>query len=95
MSEQVFDVAGVVGEAIELPIGGMGATGYEWQVSYPAGVDYAGETPGDDRGGLGDPTGGRLLVRAAEPGQYELTARLARPWEDEAIQAVVIRLTVS
>jgi predicted secreted protein len=95
MSEQVFEVSGAAGEPIELPIGNVGATGYSWTVDCPDGVVAAGETRGQDDPGLGDPTGSKLLVRASEPGDYELTARLARPWEDQPIQTVTIQLTVT
>lgn len=93
MSDQVLEVSGPAGEAIELPLGNAGPTGYSWTLDYPDGVEAAGETEGDSAE-RGEPTGSRLLVRAPEPGRFELAARLARPWDEEPIRSVLIRLTV-
>ena len=95
--QPLVEVAGAAGRPIELPVGNTGATGYSWTLQLPVGVSAAGETepiappPGQEQGAT---TGSRLLVAAAVPGEYELEARLARPWESEPLQSLRIRLLV-
>jgi len=95
--EQVIEVDGRAGEAITLPVGSTAATGHEWQLELPDGVQIVGETPpvvppvGTQSGAA---TGSHLQV-TAPAGCHELIARLARPWETEPVRIVRIVLRVS
>ena len=88
-----FEVHGRAGEPIALPVGGTAATGHEWTLERPPAVEPIGETSAT-AGPPGAPTQQRLVV-SAPAGRYELTARLARPWEDEPVRTVRIVLLVS
>lgn len=97
MSEPpTFEVQGRAGEPIALPVGGTAATGHEWTLAGPPEVELIGETDAapETTGPAGAPTQHRLVV-TAPPGRYELTARLARPWEDEPVRTVRIDMVVS
>ncbi len=94
---QAIHVEGQAGEPIELPVGSTAATGHEWRLELPAQVKFVGETapveaPAGEQAGAA--TGSKLLV-TAPAGRYELIARLARPWETEAVRELRIMLTVS
>jgi predicted secreted protein len=94
---QVFEVSGRPGEPITLPVGSTAATGHSWQLELPEGVELLGEVPGPPPAPdaqAGAPTGSRLQVRAPA-GRYEITARLARPWETEPVRVVRIVVAVS
>jgi predicted secreted protein len=95
-SEHV-DVEGKAGEPVTLPIAHGPATGYEWTLELPPGVERIGDGPernADASQRLGAATGGRLQVRAAR-GDYVMVARLARPWQpDRPVRVVNIRLHV-
>ena len=80
---QETEVQGRAGEPVALPVGNDGSTAYAWTLELPLGVEAAGEE------------GGRLLVRAAEPGSHVLVATLADPASPPAMTVLPIRLTVS
>jgi hypothetical protein len=92
-----MDVRGMANEPIALPIAAGPATGYTWSLDVPNGVERIEDGPQrtvDPAVRLGAATGGCLRV-TAPPGDYLLTARLARPWEnDRPVRVVSIRLRV-
>ncbi len=96
-SIETFDVRGVAGIPIVLPIGGGPATGHHWTLDLPPGVrqisDSEPEPHPDERTRLGGASGSRLRV-LAEAGEHLVTARLARPWERNAIREVRLELHV-
>lgn len=79
---QELEVQGRAGEPVALPVGNDGVTPYTWTLELPEGVEAAGDA------------GGRLLVRAAEPGSHVLVATLADPAAPPAMTVLPIRLTV-
>lgn len=93
-----FQVQGVAGVPIALPISTGPATGYGWEFDLPEGVERlpdAGERDVPASGYAGGALGGRVQV-AAVPGEHVLTARLVRPWRRDApIRTVRIHLSVS
>lgn len=94
MSDALVPVAGAAGTAIELPLPRGPATGHEWHLVLPPGVEQVADSPGRPGGQLGDAAGGRVQVRAC-PGQYRISARLARRWTpDQPVRRVEIVLTV-
>lgn len=86
---------GQAGAAIVLPLPRGPATGHEWRLTLPAGVQQiADSTPAAAPGQLGDPAGGQVQVKAPA-GHYRITARLARPWApDQPVKTVEIDLVV-
>ena len=93
-----FEVEGVAGEPIRLPITTGPATGYAWNLELPDGVERIEDEPGqklDPSVRLGGAEGGHLQVTATG-GDHVIVARLARPWEpDQPIRVVKIQLHVS
>src|SRR4051794_23013137 len=93
-----FQVKGVAGIPIALPISTGPATGYGWEFDLPDGVERlpdAGEWEVAASGQSGGALGGRIQV-AAVAGEHLLTARLVRPWRRDApIRTVRIHLSVS
>jgi predicted secreted protein len=92
-----LDVEGAAGEPITLPITVGPATGYEWELELPAGVEQLDDEPGEEPAEherLGGSTGAHLRVRAPA-GEHVILARLARPWERDRPERVVrLRLDV-
>ena len=92
-----FEVAGVAGEPITLPITTGPATGYDWHLELPDGVARVDDTSGralDPSTRLGDAGGAHLQI-IAPSGDHVVVARLARPWApDEPIRVVRIRVRV-
>jgi predicted secreted protein len=92
-----LDVNGVAGEPIELPITTGPATGHEWLLELPPGVQQIDEGPArpvDPGHRLGGAEGGQLRVTAPR-GEHEILARLARPWEPgQPVRVARIRLHV-
>ena len=88
-------IEGQAGAAIVLPLPRGPATGHEWRLTLPAGVQQiADSTPAAAPGKLGDPAGGQVQVQAPA-GRYRITARLARPWApDQPVKTVEIDLVV-
>jgi predicted secreted protein len=88
-------IEGQAGAAIVLPLPRGPATGHEWRLTLPAGVQQIADSPpaaGSRQ--LGDPAGSRVQVRAPA-GHYRITARLARPWApDQPVKTVEIDLVV-
>ena len=93
-----FQVEGVVGLPITLPISTGPATGYGWEFDLPDGVERLPDAPEMDvttAGQSGGALGGRIQVKAVA-GEHVLTARLVRPWRRDApIRMVRIYLSVS
>lgn len=77
------EVLGHAGEPVALPVGNDGETAYSWTLELPDEVEAAGAA------------GGRLLVRAALPGSYVLTAVLAEESSPTPMTVLEIRLTVA
>ena len=77
------EVQGRVGDAVALPLGNDGPTTYTWTLELPPEVEEAGAH------------GGRLLVRANEPGSYVLVATLADGESPTPMTVLPIRLTVT
>ena len=92
-----FDVDGVPGEPIALPISPGPATGHRWYLDLPEGVHRIDDEPGrepDEKHAMGGSLGGRLRVTALH-GDHLITAILARPWElPAAVRCVRIHLHV-
>jgi predicted secreted protein len=88
-------IEGQAGAAIVLPLPRGPATGHEWRLTLPAGVQQiADSTPAAAPGQLGDAAGGQVQVQAPA-GRYRITARLARPWApDQPVKTVEIDLVV-
>jgi predicted secreted protein len=93
-----FDINGKAGEAIVLPITQGPATGYEWTLELPPGVERLEDGPPrevETSTALGAATGAPLQVLAAA-GDYLVIARLARPWQkDQPVRIVSIQLHVT
>ena len=94
-----FQVEGVAGLPIALPISTGPATGYGWEFDLPDGVERLPDAP--ESGMCRRPatlearSGGRIQVTAVA-GEHVLTARLVRPWRRDApIRTVRIHLSVS
>jgi predicted secreted protein len=93
-----FEVQGLSGEPITLPIALGPATGYVWSLELPSGVVRIDDAPrpvpeGASR--IGGSAGGYLQVTAPQ-GDYVLLARLARPWETHRpVREVRMHLHVS
>jgi predicted secreted protein len=92
-------LAGGQHEPITLPIAEGPATGYEWQLDLPEGVrridDGPPRTP-EPGTAVGGAVSGYLRVEVDRPGDFIVTARLARPWElDQPIRIVRIMITVT
>lgn len=92
-------VTGRQHEPIQLPIAEGPATGYGWQLELPEGVrrieDGPPRTP-EPGTELGGGTSGYLRVDVDRPGDFVVTARLARPWQlDRPIRIVRIVITVT
>ena len=77
------EVQGRAGEPVTLPVANDGATPYAWTLELPPEVEDAGTA------------GGRLLVRADQPGSYLLTAVLADAMSLTPMTVLEIRLTVA
>ena len=92
-----FDVEGVADEPITLPITVGPATGYEWELELPTGVEQLDDEPGEEPAAherLGGSRGAHLRVRAPA-GEHVILARLARPWERDHPERIVrLRLDV-
>ena len=92
-----FEVAGVAGEPITLPITIGPATGYDWHLELPDGVARLDDTSGrarDPSTRLGDAGGAHIQITAPS-GDHLVVARLERPWSpDEPIRVVWIRVRV-
>jgi len=92
-----LEAEGVAGEPIRLPITTGPATGYEWRLELPAGVNQIEDEPGsppEPGERLGGAGGGHLRV-TAPAGDHVVVARLARPWEpDQPIRVAWIHLHV-
>jgi predicted secreted protein len=88
-------VEGQAGAAIVLPLPRAPATGHEWRLILPAGVQQiADSVPPAGHHQPGDAAGGQPQVRAPA-GQYRITAQLARPWTpDQPVKTVEIDLRV-
>ena len=86
------------GEDIPLPLPIGAATGYEWTLDGPPGVERVGDSapvPVDARTASGAPHGGHVQV-SAPPGRHTITARLVRPWAPDApVRIVHIELDVT
>jgi hypothetical protein len=80
--QREVEVQGRAGEPVALPVGNDGPTSYTWTLELPDGVEAAGTT------------GGRLLVRADEPGSHVLVATLADPGSPTPMTVLSIRVTV-
>jgi putative addiction module killer protein len=80
-----------------VPIAAGPATGHDWILELPAGVEQIEDGPArpvDPSKRLGSAVGGYLRVTAPQ-GTYVITARLARPWErDRPVRVVEIQLRV-
>ena len=92
-------VSGRQHEPIQLPIAGGPATGYAWRLDLPEGVrqieDGPPRTP-DPGAAVGGATSGYLRVEADRPGDFVVTAHLARPWQpDRPIRIVRITIDVT
>lgn len=91
-----FDIDGVAGEPIVLPIGPGPATGHSWTLELPPGVQRLPDTapvapePGVQ---LGAAQGSRMQVKAPV-GEHTILARLGRPWEQRPVRSVRIVLHV-
>jgi predicted secreted protein len=92
-----FNLSGVAGEPIDLPIAHGPATGYAWTLDLPEGVERIEDGPPrpiDPLTRLGAAAGGAIRVKAKR-GEYHITARLARPWQpDKPVGVVEIHLKV-
>lgn len=92
-----YDAAGKAGEAIVLPVANGPATGYEWRLSLPQGVERIEDgplRPIDPSAESGGAAGGHLRVRASA-GEHVIVAHLARPWQpDKPVRVALIRLHV-
>jgi len=92
-----FEVSGVAGEPIRLPIATGPATGHRWNLELPEGVVRIEDERGravDPAVRLGGAAGGNLQVMATS-GEHVIIARLARPWEpDQSVRVVRILLHV-
>lgn len=97
-STEEFNVEGKAGEPIPLPISRGPATGYSWMLKLPDGVratDDEPSRPAESTTRLGASGGQRMRV-IAEPGDFIIEGRLARPWQsDSPIRTVTIHLRVS
>ncbi|MGC5165613.1 protease inhibitor I42 family protein [Luteimicrobium sp. DT211] len=84
-----------VGVPVALPLADAGPTGYSWRFELPDGVHGAGSTdavapaPGL---ALGTPSGVLPLVTVDRPGTYDVTAVLARPWEQDGVRTLTVRI---
>ena len=83
------EVQGGAGEPVALPVGNDADADYVWTLELPSEVEAAGTAE------VGGRPGTRLVVRAAQPGSYVLTATLADPRTDAAMTVLPIRLTVA
>jgi predicted secreted protein len=94
---ECLDVEGKAGETIALPIASGPATGYEWRLELPEGVERAEDGPErqvEASVGLGSASGGYLQVRGPR-GEHVVMARLARPWQPQMpVRVVKIRLRI-
>lgn len=88
---------GKAGEPITLPIARGPATGYEWRLELPQGVQRIEDGPAppvDPSVRSGGAAGGYLRVTAA-PGDYVILGKLMRPWDpSRPARFVRIRLHV-
>lgn len=85
-----------VGDVVEIPLADLPGAGYLWTpVDVPAGLTLL-EPQGSPRSG--GPVGGarRRLVRprAYEPGDYQLTFVLGRPWEGSPAERRTVSIRV-
>ena len=86
-----YEIRGRAGERISLPLPIGAATGYEWTLEAPPGVERVEDSeaePADARSALGAAHGGSVQVTAPQ-GRHSITARLARPWAPETPARVV------
>jgi predicted secreted protein len=92
-----FDVHGLAGQAVILPIALGPATGHVWQLELPEGVsriDNGPSTKVESAGEIGSGRGAHLRVTAPR-GDHVIMARLARPWElGQPVRVVRIRLHI-
>ena len=92
-----LETMGVAGKPILLPIAHGPATGYDWELDLPAGVERTEDAPGEEPPEdvrLGGSSGSHLCV-TAPPGDHVIVARLVRPWErDRPARTVRIHLYV-
>ncbi|SOD73596.1 predicted secreted protein [Jatrophihabitans sp. GAS493] len=89
-----FEVTGVAGQPIVLPIGPGPATGHVWRLRLPDGVrqvDDTAATMPDPLHALGASMGRKFQVQA-EAGDHQIDAELARPNEEKAVRVVRITL---
>lgn len=89
-------IEGKAGVPIMLNLRRGPATGHEWLLSLPDGVQQIEDrAPAAMAHQLGDAAGGGVQVQARRPGRYRINARLARPWEpDQPVKTVEIDLLV-
>jgi hypothetical protein len=94
---EYMEVQGKPNQPIVLPIAAGPASGHDWILELPAGVERiedGPQRPVDPSTRLGSAVGGYLRV-TAPAGTYLITARLARPWErDRPVRVVEIQLRV-
>ncbi|HEV2761005.1 MAG TPA: hypothetical protein VGV86_15705 [Acidimicrobiales bacterium] len=92
-----YEVVGIQGRTIALPLPIGPPTGHRWILDLPEGVAMAEDSPArapEPGREAGAAHGGTLQVTAS-PGRYNITARLARPWSpDDAVRVVNIDLIV-
>ncbi len=93
-----YTVEGVAGAPVCLPLGIAAATGFSWQLDLPPGVtrleDVTDPAQQHSVYQAGSGPASQVCVQAAA-GDYEITAKLLRPWDkDDAIRVLKIRLKI-
>lgn len=84
-------------EPIILPIRDGPPTGYAWRLDLPEGLRQIEAGPlrqADPATAIGADISGALRVEADHPGDFVVTARLARPWQPDQ-PARIIRFTIT